>query len=191
MPPTEDSEIDDILSDLRRDGKKKKRVNSSQKGNRGEREVCAILREHFEKPFAKVPQSFGSGAWGTTHEDIQAGLDLDHMSGDILTPHGFAFTIENKKGYDIEFLNLFPGSRRKKDWRLIDGFIVQAERDAKRVGKIPMVLYKKDRCPIIAFIPKCESHWVPDTFTKMFYKDYVAVALLELLQLPESFFFRS
>lgn len=179
-------EIDDILAQLK--GSRKKRINSSRKGKRGERDLCRILSERFGLPFAKRPDEFGSGGWSTTHETVQEGLDLDHMAGDILTPKGFRFCIENKLGYDLEILNLLPGANRKRDRTLLDSFVAQAERDSARVGKEPLVIYKKDRCPHLAGIPKkiLPNH---NLVPFLEYNGYLWFSLDSLLTLPDDFFF--
>lgn len=183
------TEVDDILNQLRDGGRKKKRINSNRKGKRGERILCQKLTERFQKPFAKNPDNFGSGAWSTTHADLQEGLDLDHLCGDIITPKGFRFAIENKKGYDIEMINLFAGANRKRDEKQIDDFLEQCKRDADRVGKSTLLFYTKDYCPTLAFIPREESHWVPDKVVKLLYKGFLVLSLDDLLQIPDEFFF--
>ena len=182
-----DTEVDDILANLR---KKTKKVNSNRKGKRGEKNVCKKLIERFQKPFSRNPDTFGSGAWSTNKGDLQEELDLDHLAGDIITPKGFSFCIENKKGYDMEVFNLMSGANRKRDKKLLDEFIEQAERDAERVGKIPMVLYAKDRCPVIAFIPEVEIRNRSTFLVMLRYGSYVGISLGDLLELPDDFFFR-
>ncbi len=179
-------EVEDILANL---SNKKKRINSSRKGKKAERDICEALSERFHLPFARKPDEWGSGGWSTSHQDLQEGLDLEHMAGDLITPKGFAFSIENKKGYDLEFLNLFPGSRRKKDTSTLDGFIEQAERDSGRVGKNPCIIYTKDYCPSIVFIKEIEN--IPTGITKLNYKSYIGISLFDFLSLPDRFFFRA
>ena len=183
----DEPQIDDILAEMNKPAAKK-RINSCRKGKRGEREVVHLLMEHFKLPFAKRPEEFGSGGWSTTHEEVQEGLDLDHMAGDILVPKGFRFCIENKVGYDIEVINLFPDANRKRDEKLIDEFIAQAERDSNRVGKEPLVFYRKDYCPIITFFPT--RLMIPNIplLPILYYKNYTCVSLGMLLSYPRDFF---
>lgn len=187
---SQDPEVDDILENLRDGKKKRKRVNSSRKGKKAERDLCGKFSERFGKPFVRDPDHFGSGSWSTINEDLKQDLDMESIAGDMITPHGFCFCMESKKGYDLETLNFFPGHLRKSDHRQLDEFIKQSERDAERVGRIPLVLYQKDRCPCIAFVPYGVIHPYLDCHSVyLCYKGYIGVSLDSLLELEDSFFF--
>lgn len=169
-------EIDDILVTA------KKRVNSSRKGKCFERDLVDILKARFKLPFARNPSTFGSGAWSTTHD--YSGLDMNAIAGDIITPLRFKYTIECKSGYDIELINLFSGANRKSDSKTIDGFIEQVERDAGRVNKLPLIIYRKNLCLSLALLKETTP-----VVQYMRYRDYYIVSLQDLLELPHNFFF--
>ena len=114
--------------------KKKKRVNSKAKGGAFERKIANLLNEQFEtKEFNRTP---GSGAFATTHQLP------DHITvaGDLITPKKFKFCIECKKGYNDQTIYSLL-DYNSKIWQ----FIEQSEKDAKKLNKMPMIIYKQDR----------------------------------------------
>jgi hypothetical protein len=67
----------------------------------------------------------------------------------LITPEKFKFCIECKKGYNN--LNLYSLYNNSSElWK----FIEQSEKDSKKCSKLPMVIFKQDRQPILAIIPK-------------------------------------
>ena len=122
--------------------KKKKRINSRTKGNTFERSIAKILNDRFNTTeFSRTP---GSGAFATTHQLP------DHLKiyGDLITPINFKYCIECKKGYNKE--NLYSLYNYSSDfWKFID----QCQRDSDKCGKLPMVIFKQDRQPILAVVP--------------------------------------
>jgi Holliday junction resolvase len=122
--------------------KKKKKKNSRAKGSTFERDIAKLLNKRFNtSTFARTP---GSGAFASTHtlpEHLQ-------IHGDLITPANFKYCLECKKGYNKESLySLFNYS--SDTWK----FIEQAGKDAKRAGKVPMVIFKQDRREILAIVP--------------------------------------
>jgi len=114
--------------------KKKKRVNSKAKGGAFERKIANLLNEQFKtKEFSRTP---GSGAFATTHQLPE------HITvaGDIITPKNFKFCIECKKGYNDQTIYSLL-EYNSKIWQ----FIEQSEKDAKKLKKVPMIIYKQDR----------------------------------------------
>jgi Holliday junction resolvase len=130
--------------------KKKKRVNSKAKGGAFERQVANLLNEQFEtKEFSRTP---GSGAFATTHQHLPEHITV---AGDLITPLNFKFCIECKKGYnDQSIFSLLDYN--SKIWQ----FIEQCENDAKKLNKVPMIIYKQDRKDILVITYK-------DMFTTM------------------------
>ena len=127
------------LSKLR---KKPKRKNSRTKGNVFERLVATILNDRFKS--AEFSRSPGSGAFATTH------TLPEHLKiyGDLITPQKFKFCIECKKGYNN--LNLYSLYNYSSEiWKFLD----QCEKDSEKCSKIPMVIFKQDRHPILAIVP--------------------------------------
>jgi|TARA_R110002020_G_scaffold146881_6_gene321860 Holliday junction resolvase len=114
--------------------KKKKRVNSKAKGGAFERQIAKMLNERFDtKEFNRTP---GSGAFATTHQLPE------HITvaGDLITPLKFKFCIECKKGYNDQTIYSLL-DYNSKIWQ----FIEQCEKDAKKMKKVPMIIYKQDR----------------------------------------------
>jgi Holliday junction resolvase len=126
--------------DLTNLGKAKKtRTNSKAKGSRFERKIANMFNEKFNTTeFSRTP---GSGAFATTHslpEHLQ-------MYGDLIAPKNFKYCIECKKGYkNIKINHLIDYS--SQFWE----FIEQCEKDSKKCGKEPMILFQQDRQPILA-----------------------------------------
>jgi hypothetical protein len=184
-------DVDDILTaSLKRN--KKKKAQSGPKGKRVEREVCKELITRFSKLLNDNPtwglfsRSIGSGnRWGQKVSLSQTAVDT--FSGDITVPANFKFVLESKGGYnDYDLNSAFDGGHAG-----IDEFINQVSEDARRSGRKPMLLWKKDRKPRLAFLP---SHEVPDAFYAqlpyvMRYRDWTVCPFDEILKLPDSFFF--
>ena len=122
--------------------KKPKRKNSRTKGNTFERQVAKLLNDRFKTTeFSRSP---GSGAFATTH------TLPDHLKiyGDLITPNKFKFCIECKKGYNNQ--NLYSLYNYSSDfWKFID----QCEKDSEKCHKVPMVIFKQDRQPILVILP--------------------------------------
>jgi len=149
---SDEIQVDDIFQRLDEKQARKKKINSKAKGDRGELKACKILTDFFGIKFNKVPRS---GGFGTTHQLEQNALDV--LIGDIITPQGFLFTLENKSGYDIDLINFFcskyTSKKKSSDKTLIHTFLDQSVRDAVRASKIPAVIYTKDRRPSLLIIP--------------------------------------
>ena len=123
--------------------KKKKKVNSRTKGSSFERQICKSFNSRFNtKEFCRSP---GSGAFATTHS-LPKHLKI---YGDLITPINFKYCIECKKGYNKE--NLYSlYNYRSSFWKFID----QCEKDSEKCGKVPMVIFKQDRQPILTIVPE-------------------------------------
>lgn len=173
---------DYFIEDITKNIERKKKLDSKDKGQRGERELCKILAKRFagRKGFYRV---VGSGSRG---KQVQLSeQDEIFFAGDIVAPAGFVFSIECKYGYaDIDLGSALEGG--SKD---LDRFLNQAEKDASRVGKMPMLCWKKPRKNWLVFLK--ESDISGDFTYKFIYRDWVIVALTDiLLKLEDSFFFR-
>lgn len=177
-PEEEEYDIEDLLGDLNKRNDKKKK-HSGRKGKRGESKLVKILTERFQKPFSRV---IGSGAHGHSCSLTEEAKLI--LTGDIVTPPKFRFTIESKHGYEIDLCNAFD-----KGHRLLDEFMEQAETDGKRINRKPLVCWKKDRQPIIAFLKQNDLPDFRDFKFHMCYNEWVAVSLTELLKKENNFFF--
>jgi hypothetical protein len=181
-----DLDIEDILNDK----PKKKKIKSGQKGKSGERDLVKILNERFAKILAEHPKggafsrSVGSGSrWG--QQVILSDAANQIYAGDLTCPERFNFVIESKKGYnDIDLYNAFTGKCGG-----LDEFLKQVETDAKRVGRRELLIWKKDRKPALAFLKIKIGENIPSKYTIMFYLEWTAVALNDLLTMPDEFWF--
>ena len=133
--------------DLKKLRQKPKRKNSRAKGHGFERDVAKLLNDRFDTTeFSRTP---GSGAFATTHT-LPAHLKI---YGDLITPYKFKYCIECKKGYNnINLYSLYNNSSEVWD------FLRQTEKDSKKCGRIPMMILKQDRKPILAFIPSYKAN---------------------------------
>jgi len=126
---------------------KKKRVQGKHKGNRAELRICKILTERLQLGIWN--RSPSSGAFSTTHALSETAMK--NLSGDFIAPiQNFAFSIENKCGYDIDLSKLL--STKSSIPQLFE-FLHQSCIDAAKTGRIPMVIYTKDRREPLAIIP--------------------------------------
>lgn len=176
----EDIDIDDIFSSKRR-----KKINSSVKGKTNEREVVKLLNDRFRTILGKNP------SWGLFSRTVGSGNRFSQtylsqsakqvFSSDISCPPTFKFTIESKAGYDIDLFSAFVGNKE------LDSFLKQATDDSEKVNKFPMVVWKKDRKPRLAFI---HSDRISTKFQcQMTYKQWIVVTFSDLLSEPDEFFF--
>lgn len=176
----DDLEIEDIFSN-----KKTKKINSSVKGKTNEREIVKILNSRFRELLLKNT-SWGlfSRTVGSGNRYSQASLSYTAkqvFSSDISCPPAFKFTIESKAGYDIDMCSAFVGNKE------LDGFLKQSVDDGEKSNKLPMVLWKKNRMPRLAFI---YSKILKSKFEyQMKYREWIIITLEDLLKEPDNFFF--
>jgi len=180
-------EVDDIIGAA---AKRKKRINCGSKGKRTERGLVNDLNARFSKLLSEhsewgmFSRSIGSGnRWGQKVVLSQAAKDT--FSGDISVPTQFRFVLESKGGYnEIDLVSAFCGGST-----MLDSFLKQVSDDSKRSGRLPMLLWKKDRKPRIAFL---KTGTIPDEtkYTyRMYYRDWTAFLFDDIIQLDDSFFF--
>lgn len=178
-----DLQIENILDNH---PKKKKRVDGKSKGDRTELNLCKMLTKHFGEEFSRA---LGSGSrWS------QVGQLPEHakktLSGDICVPEGFRWVIECKGGYedDINLTNVCDGKIAR-----LDEFIEQVERDANYCGRLPIILWKRNRKPWLAIVRQQD---LPIRFTHVhdlhgrmpdvnfvYYKDWFIVNFDKLLEI--------
>jgi hypothetical protein len=169
----EDFEIEPVWERL----DKPKKVNSGRKGDRGEHGVIDLLTERFHMPFSRVPDSGARMSQVALPEELKQAY-----VGDIVVPPNFKFCIECKNGYDddISLENIIFKNRKNA---VLDGFLEQAQRDADRVGKKPMLCWKKTSKPYLAFTKEYKV-----SEYGLYYRDWVACQLTDLLKLPDDIF---
>lgn len=170
----EDCEVDDILKARR------KKVDGGKKGKRVERELVKVLTERFGEGFSR---SVGSGnRWGQVRGLPKHAKDT--LTGDLCCPKGFKWVLESKGGYNgIDLNSIFVRGNSE-----LDGFLDQVTKDGKRCGRMPMLLWKKDRKPWLAFVHTKELTGRKFKY-RLLYGKWSVVALDDLLKLEDGFFF--
>jgi hypothetical protein len=113
-----------------------KRFNSNKKGNAREHEVIKDLTKRFGNGFYRSRQSGASATRKFNHYNESKKEFILKHTGDIITPPEFKFVIEVKHYKEFDFFTFWPGNS------LIDNWFSQAEKDALRVDKEPLLLFK-------------------------------------------------
>lgn len=199
----EEVRVEDVLQRMKSKGPKgpeegdlPAKKNSRRKGITFEKNLCKILKERFDKPFARSP---GSGAFGTVAKvDARA---LEVLNADIIAPEGFLWSIEAKAGYgDLDLIGLMasqPWFRcRKSDIQQLDEFWNQASSQADRVNRKPVIIYRKDhRPPITMVLTKDVEPWMCEMSTevhpRLIFGERTLMGLATWLALPDCVFFRA
>lgn len=169
---------DYFIEDIVGKKNKKKKVNGKAKGNRVERSLAKLLTARFGEDFSRTVGSGARWSQATLPKHAQ-----EIFSGDLIVPKGFKFALESKGGYeDIDLNAIFI-----KGNGTLNGFLSQATKDAERCDRKPLLLWKKDRKPWLAFIQEEELKDYKFKY-QLIYGKWICVALEELLKLDDSFF---
>lgn len=116
-------------------------INSKAKGNNFEREVCKLFNRQWPgKEFMRVPSS--GALMGQSNKIKHATIDenvKEILSGDIICPPEFRFSVECKSYASISFWDLFNESSDLNSW------IKQCSEDAEFAHKLPMLIIKINR----------------------------------------------
>ncbi len=112
--------------------------SSKDKGTAWELEVAKILEENFEGKFSRTPRS-GAMFGGENAENAEGERQdvVEILTGDIITPKDFPFTIEAKHYDDFKFSHMLNGENKD-----LDGWIEAAEKDAELAKRLPMIIAK-------------------------------------------------
>lgn len=173
-------EIDNILAET---GKVKKKKHSGNKGSRAERELCKKLSERFGQPFER---SVGSG---NRISQVKGMTDAAKQTllGDISVPDKFAWVLESKCGYEdkVDLHNVWI-----KGNKTLDSFIDQVVGDSVNADRKPMLFYKRNLRPWLAFFRKADRPYraggvgnLPVEFEySLTYREWIGVALDTLLE---------
>jgi len=190
----EDFDVDDVIQDFEKRDRRKKKLNSKDKGNRTELGLVKVLNERFKELLAKNPawgsfsRSVGSGnRWGQGQLHLPKHAK-DTYTGDLTCPTKFLFVIESKGGYnDVDLCGAFADGDTT-----IDSFLQQVSDDAARSSRKPLLVWKKDRKPRLAAI-RAEDLPVARTEDDyqyfMRYREWVILPLEVLLARQDAFFF--
>lgn len=179
----DDFDVDDILK------KKPKKIKSGKKGKRVELELVKSLNARFAKIISSNPdigtfsRSVGSGnRWGQNIQLSKVAANI--YSGDIVCPEKFKFVLESKGGYnEIDLCSAFEGGQSE-----LDAFLKQVSSDSERCNRKPLLFWKKDRKPRIAFLKSEDLGAVPFQYS-MKYREWTAVSYDDLMSLDDCFFF--
>lgn len=152
------------------------KINSKAKGNRVELEFAKLLTERFNKKFTRVPMS---GGFSTFHKDTGVKESaMQDLSGDIIAPEGFKFSIEIKSRKEFNFWDLLNNNNNE-----IDDWLKQVEEDSEISGKLPLLIIKiNHRKPFVLFRKELLEG-------KLIYKEYTVKRFDYFLLLEDSFFF--
>jgi hypothetical protein len=179
-------EIENVLSN------KTKKIKSGKKGKRVELEVVKELNSRFHEilnsnpSWGKFSRTIGSGnRWG--QNVFLSKNAINNFSGDLVCPENFKFVLESKGGYnDIDLCSAFDKGQKE-----LDEFLKQVSEDSKRTGRKPMLLWKKDRKPRLAFIKHYDigKDLYKDFEFFMKYNDWLVFNFKDILSLKDDFFF--
>jgi hypothetical protein len=180
----EDAEIENIFNE------KPKKIKSGKKGKRVELELVKSLNARFASVLSKNPEwgkfsrSVGSGnRWGQQVHLSRTATNI--YSGDIVCPDRFRFVLESKGGYnDIDLCSAFVGGSSE-----LDEFLRQVNDDSARCGRKPMLLWKKDRKPRLAFLKEDDAPVGLKYEYEMKYRDWRVVPYDDLILQSDDFFF--
>lgn len=178
-------EPDDILGNYEK--RKKKRKDSKDKGGRGERLLIAELDKRF--PGKAFSRSIGSGNRWSQARLTEAAKQV--FTGDVVTPEDFFFALECKYGYnDISLERALKRALEGKSGNAqLNKFLTQAEKDGLRVKKKPLMCWKQNYKPWIAFLKTTHlSERLRDSPDRLVYFDWSIVPLETLFSEPDSFF---
>lgn len=113
------------------------KVNSKNKGNRFEREICKVFKKWTGYEFSRVPAS-GGLRWKKADN-----ITSDVICTDPKHAHRFQFSVECKNYKDLKFDHLLL---EKKSCKIFQ-FWQQVTSDAKRANKLPMLIMKYNGMP--------------------------------------------
>ena len=175
---------------------RKKTKNTKAKGNRGERDCKDILNKRFEgiAVFSRTPMS-GAYVGGANREkkDYLTEAQKEMMTSDIFCNSSkFKFSIEHKN-YSKDKATIWEFFNEKSD---LHSWYEQSERDAKSIGKMPLLIVKYDNHKRIVYVPfdyvkKYFSEKNISLETVFFHRGRLCYWLEDLLTLPDDFFFET
>lgn len=156
------------------------RINSKNKGSNSERELAKILNNRFGEGFKRTPYS--GAIFGQSNRHFGNGMSDEQkatLSGDIITPPNFKFSIENKAYKTANFWDLFNEGSDLKKW------FKQCSDDADFVGKKPMLVVKYNGKQRLVYLKEKTESYVFEI------NGWFCSWFEDLLLLPDSFFLES
>jgi len=139
-------------------------------------QIAKILTERFGQTFKRVPMS---GAFGTINANVDIREDAKEiLSGDLICPKGFVFSVEVKSRLEFNFWDLLADETINE----IDDWIMQAEGDAVASKKEPLIIFKaNNRKPFVLFPKRLKEG-------KLSYGEYTILRLDYFLKIEDDFF---
>ena len=156
------------------------KINSKNKGSNSERELAKILNERFGEGFKRTPYS--GSIFGQSNRHFGNGLSDEQkstLSGDLIVPFNFKFSIEHKAYKEASFFDLFNPSSNLKNW------FKQCEGDATFSNKKPMLIVKYNNKKRIVYIKEKLDNYFFEI------QNWYCYYLEDLLKLEDSFFFKN
>jgi Holliday junction resolvase len=157
-------------------------INGNRKGKCWERDFSKILGETFGGEFRRVPQS--GAFFGGQNRSRAVGVREDAkeiLSGDIIVPQNFPFSIECKSYKELDFHRIIRGESKQ-----LDGWIEQAEDDAKFSNKKMLLAIKiKNKGEFICLNCSEVVDLLVDNFM-VYKKNYILIDMKTALQLLAS-----
>lgn len=123
------------------------RINSKNKGNKNERDLCKAMKTWSSFEFSRVPQS-GGLRWRKTENTTG-----DLICSDDRHKQKFKLSIETKFHTEINFQHLLLPNGKNK----ILEFWEQAKSDAKRGNKIPILFMRYNGMPKLTWFTVISS----------------------------------
>lgn len=153
------------------------KINSKQKGNRVELEFAKLFTKRFDKKFTRVPMS---GGFSTFHRGTGVKeTAMQDLSGDLIAPEGFKFSIEIKSRKEFNFWDLINENNNE-----IDDWLNQAEDEAEVSSKTPLLVIKiNNKKPFVLFRKELMEG-------RLTYKNYTVMRFDYFIELEDSFFFK-
>ena len=103
-----------------------------------------------------------------------------------MCPPNFTFVLESKGGYDdIDLVSALADGNAE-----LDEFLQQVTDESQRTGRKPFLAWKKTRKPWLVFL-KNEDLPCHDYPYRLYCREWVAVALNQILKLDNDFFYRN
>lgn len=154
-------------------------MNAKKKGNRNELYIANLLSERFGKTFKRVP---ASGAHGTNLANTDIREDAKEiLSGDIICPSNFRFSVEVKSRANFNFWDLL----NREDTEF-DDWIKQAEQEAIISKKKFLLIVRANNRKPFAVVDKV----VNEIWPGVIYKNYNIIRLDYILAFGDGFFFK-
>jgi Holliday junction resolvase len=152
-------------------------INTKNKGNRVEREIVNILNERFgDGIFSRVPSS-GAIQGGKNYNPNLRKDATEILSGDLIVPKNFIFSIEVKSRKDFNFFDFFNKGAEIHKW------LDQCSEDAVKSGKIPLLIIKINYHETFVM---SQVDFMPEIFI---YKNWKIQLLKEFLKNEDNVFF--